>query len=60
MGAKRKLNGIGPGTRPKTVTAIPLTKEDWDKVGALMDKIDCTQGYLFKIAMEQWLGRRKS
>jgi len=60
MGAKRKLNGISPDTRPKTVTAIPLTKAEWAKVGELMDEIDATQGYLFAEAMRGWLKRRKA
>jgi len=60
LGARRKNSGINPYTRPKGVSAITLTKEEWARVAALQEKYDATAGYLFAQAMRQWMGRRNA
>lgn len=59
MPGKRKLNGIGPDTRPKTINSVTLTKEEWAEIDRLMDELDATKGYVAAMLIRDGLKRKR-
>lgn len=59
MPGKRKLNGVGPDTRPKTINCVTLTPEEWLEVDRLMDELDATKGYVAATLIRDGLKRRR-